>query len=370
MSRYFRDECNFDSFGFSRLHRVYLGITGISFDDVLSSALRSEIDASDAQGRTVLSWASLRGDVETVRKLLSYGADPNKASRDGKTPLLWSLQASDTQCLRVLLAGKADVRAVDKFGSSALHCAAFSMFDRVEILDLLLSQGLDIEGRDFNYCTPLHIAACWDNVVIARGLLSHGANINAWNDTEYTPLHYAAKFNSHQVLKLLISRSDTEFRAINEYCRDVVHYIAAFADLETLEIIATDWPCSLNMTRKDIDGYTAWGFAAWRRDNNREWCRTFSEPPDEDPKAWYRAFKDIVCTILERNGDIGEESKVDTMSDEESKAQSTAGQTVASKEENKTASLENAAKNIPSMAEDMIGSLCVILIIGVVAMLI
>lgn len=43
----------------------------------------------------------------------------------------------------------------------------------------LLSMGLDIETKDYNRRTPLHIAASEGNVEIIRMLVYKGANVNA-----------------------------------------------------------------------------------------------------------------------------------------------------------------------------------------------
>ncbi len=52
----------------------------------------SSINAVDADGRTALSWAATRGDIEVVVLLLRYGADPNVPSHCGQCPLHWAAQ--------------------------------------------------------------------------------------------------------------------------------------------------------------------------------------------------------------------------------------------------------------------------------------
>jgi ankyrin repeat protein len=52
---FFQDIAQFDRFGFSSLHKAYLGLSRLTFDQVLASATRSNVDESDYQGRTVLA---------------------------------------------------------------------------------------------------------------------------------------------------------------------------------------------------------------------------------------------------------------------------------------------------------------------------
>ena len=52
----------------------------------------------------------------------------------------------------------------------------------------------DLEARDNNGCTPLHLCAVVDRTKIARRLLKHGANADARDNEGSTPLHLASAF--------------------------------------------------------------------------------------------------------------------------------------------------------------------------------
>jgi len=86
-------------------------MSGRSFVDVLSAVSRSAIDQTDANGRTTLSWATMRGDDQMVAQLLCFSADPNRPDGKGYTSLHYSLYPYTTVCLQQLLGAKADVEA-------------------------------------------------------------------------------------------------------------------------------------------------------------------------------------------------------------------------------------------------------------------
>jgi ankyrin repeat protein len=46
-----------------------------------------DVNARGADGRTLLSWAAQRGQLNTILYLLRLGADPNARDWAGRTPL-------------------------------------------------------------------------------------------------------------------------------------------------------------------------------------------------------------------------------------------------------------------------------------------
>lgn len=83
-----------------------------------------------------------------------------------------------------------------------------------ECMELLLTRGADVEQKDFDGCTALHVAAMKDNPGPLAKLLSHGADINARDGIfQRTPLMIAAAEGCQRNVLLLISRgADISFK--------------------------------------------------------------------------------------------------------------------------------------------------------------
>lgn len=57
-----------------------------------------------------------------------------------------------------------------------------------------IKSGGDLERKDWDQCTPLHIACAGGFTQIVQLLISKGANINARTRIEHTPLHLACRY--------------------------------------------------------------------------------------------------------------------------------------------------------------------------------
>ena len=60
------------------------------------------------------------------------------------------------------------------------------------VAKLLLRYNADVNARDEDDWTPLHIAAWWDARDVAELLLDKGADVNARDEDGWTPLDFSA----------------------------------------------------------------------------------------------------------------------------------------------------------------------------------
>jgi len=90
----------------------------------------------------------------------------------------------DTKRVAELLDQGVDVNGVHEATAwTPLHIAVNR--DQLETAALLLERGADIEARDQNGWTPLHMA---DSPEAVAFLVEHGADVNAVDDSGFTPL--------------------------------------------------------------------------------------------------------------------------------------------------------------------------------------
>lgn len=89
----------------------------------------------------------------------------------------------------MILEGK-DVNAKDENGFTALHVAAFE--GDVEMVTVLLEEEADIEAQTKEGLTALHWAAVEGKADVVKLLLEQGADAGARDEDGWTALHWAA----------------------------------------------------------------------------------------------------------------------------------------------------------------------------------
>jgi ankyrin repeat protein len=215
----------------------------------------SAINQKDSKGRTPLAWASARGDEQSVRTLLEFGADPNISCGTGNSPLLRSVRARSPECIRLLLQHGANVRSKSTLGFTALHYAAYYKDDEA-YLTPLLDFGSPINEKDDYGWTPLAATAEYDHARSATVLLHHGADVEVRDKDGWTALLRAVNSNSHSVLKLLLEHN-ADHRAKTFRNETILHFVASKGDNKTLAILSEFTLKDLDINAKDHKGQTA-----------------------------------------------------------------------------------------------------------------
>src|SRR6266702_1196685 len=134
-------------------------------------------------------------ESDFVRLLLKQGADVNAQDRDQATPLhlASSRLGPNSRVAQVLFDNGAKVNAVNIHGQNVLHLLSQSSSyfgpNEREFAQLLLERDVDVNARDKNQATPLHLASYYGHDDIAEVLLDHGARANAEDIRGRTPLH-------------------------------------------------------------------------------------------------------------------------------------------------------------------------------------
>ena len=108
--------------------------------------------------------------------------------------------------LEVLLERGADINAQDNYGMSALHWPAWSGND--SLCEFLIDRGIDLNLRahPLSYAlarTPLHFAADKGHLAFVRLLLDHGADVSAKDRDGRTSLDLAEAAGKKEVAEIL-----------------------------------------------------------------------------------------------------------------------------------------------------------------------
>jgi ankyrin repeat protein len=159
----------------------------------------TDINQADPQGDKPLHVAARRGRVIIARELLKNGADPNTENQAGQTPLQVALKEGKTQLAAVLI----QEGATDDPQELLISLVQEGVDDR-DSLELLTGRGADVNAKDPNSLTPLHIAVRDGQRLLTKRLIDLGADVNAADNDGRTPLSIATENGNRHIIDLLV----------------------------------------------------------------------------------------------------------------------------------------------------------------------
>jgi ankyrin repeat protein len=161
---------------------------------------------------TLLQWAILLQQPDSVEALLRVGADIGQPGLEGNSALHMAAMVSDPQYLRLLLQYSPPVN-VRNANTGATPLAAAVLAGREEQLRMLLNAGADSTLSDRTGDTPVHLAAKINAPALALLLLQTGADAKAHNQQGRTFQHYFSQTPEH----LQNSELREQFRQLNAW---------------------------------------------------------------------------------------------------------------------------------------------------------
>lgn len=156
-----------------------------------------------SNGETPLLLASKGGNSLVVEELIKAGADIEVSYKDKNSPLMVAINSGDIQTVNALIKAKANVNSSNSNGVSPLMLAAKSK--NLEIVKKLLDSGSNINTKDNNGETALIFAIKSNGTEIMQELIKKGAPVNSQHKNDETPLMYATRQNNKDLIHALVA---------------------------------------------------------------------------------------------------------------------------------------------------------------------
>ncbi len=176
----------------------YLDVDLITIKRILESS-KVDINQPDNNGLTLLQLALINGrNMQTIKSLIQLGANFKTTDTHGFGVLHKAIFGGRKEVIEYLISLGLDINQKDKYGNTPLHCVRNTKLKNYfEITKLLLDAGADLLSRNNNGDTTAHLIAS-SNIVVpddfktwttAMVKLGHGQLFTSLGYLDRTPLH-------------------------------------------------------------------------------------------------------------------------------------------------------------------------------------
>lgn len=218
----------------------------------------ADMNVMNNDGETPLHVAVYNREFSIVQLLLKKGANINMMNRHGVTPLhlienqkitegidttakpsntmlVLAVECGDLTAVELLLTEGADVDMINESGETLLHLAVLN--ENLPILKLLLDMGACVDVMNRYGMTPLHRAVeQHGNLLTVKLLLKKGANVNTRNRNGNTALHLAVERGNSATIELLLNKN-ADAKMTNDHGDTPLHRAMESCDRLALELL-------------------------------------------------------------------------------------------------------------------------------------
>jgi ankyrin repeat protein len=250
-----------DSHGNTLLH-LEAGAQGRLYMMRLLLGRNANVNARNFAGNMALHEAFCRGDEALVKiqLLIDHGADPSCLNGNRDAPLhLAAKTGPRPDLITLLLENKVDVNARDPDGNTALHIAIVNLERPKDVVQVLLAHHANPNIRNSYGNSPLHLSSLGTRILAAREADHRSADANSKNVID--ALCFAAESNDYDVAQILISRG-ADVNALSADGYTALHIAALKGNLMLAELLCDH---GIDVNARDKIGRTALQYATLTR---------------------------------------------------------------------------------------------------------
>ncbi|KAG5760011.1 hypothetical protein H9Q72_011870 [Fusarium xylarioides] len=184
----------------------------------------AEVDMTTKDGWTPFHAAADNVDIMNILLERTENPKVNAQNEDGKSALFFAASWGHWDVVKVLLEHNADPDLVSDEGCTPLAAAVGNEYESVVIHLLEHARGLDLNHRDNEGRTCLHIAIATNQVDTARRLIDEGADLTINTTDGDSCLNIAVTFASTEMLSIIMnSRSWDKKQLVSAYWHAVLN---------------------------------------------------------------------------------------------------------------------------------------------------
>ncbi len=153
---------------------------------------------------TPIVQAAVNGNIEIVKLLLEYGADPNFCQRNGETALADAANRGDTKLVNYLLEHGADPNVPTPIGTP------LALADGIGVMRELLEHGADPNIPDEDGDLPIVGSIDTRRLDEIELLIKYGTNLSHRNNMHETPIDRARIRGVYDAIQRMIGRDSVQ----------------------------------------------------------------------------------------------------------------------------------------------------------------
>ncbi|ANB15755.1 Pho81p [Sugiyamaella lignohabitans] len=159
--------------------------------------------------------------------------------------------------INLALSQNVDVSISDVYGKTALHYACLN--NRRELIAPLLKHGADIDALDKDNFSPLLLSIVHNFAGCVEDLVNAGAKLKVDSEKDYIPLNLACQYGNYDIVKILLDKNPTVISADVEGLYPI--HVVARAGLYKLVPLLKSYNIDMNELDK-LNQWTALCYAA------------------------------------------------------------------------------------------------------------